>query len=175
MYLLPDMDRLSDRFRLIYYDQRGRGKSVEGVLPEDVRMESEIEDLEALREYFQLDSVALLGHSWGGVLAMEYALRHPDHFSGLILLNTAPASADDFKLLQYRRKRAAADLEKLSTIASDGGYLAGDPDAVAEYYRIHFRATSGTRRISKDRSEACGRASRRRIFARPERSKRTPK
>lgn len=35
-YLLPDMDRLSDSFRLIYYDQRGRGKSGDGVRAEDV-------------------------------------------------------------------------------------------------------------------------------------------
>src|SRR5579864_7653951 len=34
-YLLPDMDRLSDSFRLIYYDQRGRGKSADSVRPED--------------------------------------------------------------------------------------------------------------------------------------------
>lgn len=141
-YLLPDIDRLSDTFRLIYYDQRGRGKSAEGVLPEDVTIQSEIEDLETLREYFQLDSVAVLGHSWGGVMAMEYALRHPNRVSRLILMNTAPASADDFLLLQqHRRKRAAADLEKLNTLASDGGYLEGDPDTVAEYYRIHFGAT----------------------------------
>jgi proline iminopeptidase len=35
-YLLPDMDRLSDSFRLVYYDQRGRGRSVGKVRPEDV-------------------------------------------------------------------------------------------------------------------------------------------
>lgn len=141
-YLLPDMDRLSDRFRLIYYDQRGRGKSAVSVLPEDVSLQSEIEDLEILREYFQLDSVALLGHSWGGVMAMEYALHHSDRVSHLILMNTAPASADDFiRLQQHRRKRAAADLEKLNTLASDGEYLQGDPATVAEYYRIHFGAT----------------------------------
>ena len=34
-YLLPDLDRLADAFRLIYYDQRGRGKSADRVLPEE--------------------------------------------------------------------------------------------------------------------------------------------
>src|SRR5258708_4111014 len=57
-YLLPDLDRLSDSFRLIYYDQRGRGKSADNVQPDDVTMQSDIEDLESLREYFHLDSVA---------------------------------------------------------------------------------------------------------------------
>lgn len=53
-YLLPDMDRLSDSFRLIYYDQRGRGKSTKNVQPEDVSLASDIEDLESIRKYFQL-------------------------------------------------------------------------------------------------------------------------
>ena len=36
-YLLPDLDRLADAFRLIYYDQRGRGRSADQVLPEESR------------------------------------------------------------------------------------------------------------------------------------------
>lgn len=141
-YLLPDMDGLADAFHLIYYDQRGRGKSAEDVQPEDVSMRSEMEDLERLRQHFQLDSVALLGHSWGGVLALEYALRHPDRVSHLILMNTAPASADDFILVQEdRRKRLATNMETLNTLATDARYKEGDPDTVVAYYRIHFRAT----------------------------------
>src|SRR5947209_15660282 len=87
-YLLPDMDRLADAFHLIYYDQRGRGRSSAQVQPEDVSLESEIDDLDRLREYFQLGSVAVVGHSWGGLLAMAYAIRHPDRVSHLILMNT---------------------------------------------------------------------------------------
>ncbi len=112
-YLLPEMDRLSDSFRLIYYDQRGRGKSARNIQPEDVTLESEMKDLESLRAYFQLESAAVLGHSWGGVLAMEYAVRHPNRVSHLILMNTAPASHDDSMLLRQElpRKRAPGDVE----------------------------------------------------------------
>jgi proline iminopeptidase len=48
-HLLPDMDRLAGEFRLIYYDQRGRGKSGDGIQPEDVTLASEIADLDAIR------------------------------------------------------------------------------------------------------------------------------
>jgi proline iminopeptidase len=142
-YLLPDLDRLSDSFRLIYYDQRGRGKSARNVEPEDVTIQSEVEDLEAVREYFRFESAALLGHSWGGVLALEYAIRHADRVSHLILVNTAPASHDDYMLLRQElpRKRAPADQEKLNRRPSDPKYLEGNPDAIADYYRSHFRAT----------------------------------
>lgn len=141
-YFLPELDRLADAFRLIYYDQRGRGRSAKNVQPEDVTIESEVADLERLREYFQLGSVALLGHSWGAVLAMEYATRHPQRVSHLVLMNTAPASQSDYMLLrQDRRARAPDDIAQLKAMAaSDAGYQEGDPEAVAAYYRIHFRA-----------------------------------
>jgi proline iminopeptidase len=141
-YLLPDLDRLSQSFRLIYYDQRGRGKSASEVQPDDVSMESDVEDLESVRKFFRLESVALLGHSWGAVLALEYAVQHPTRVSHLIIVNTAPLSHDDYLLLRKsRREKTPADIEELKVRALDAKYREGDPDAVADYYRVHFRST----------------------------------
>jgi proline iminopeptidase len=139
-YLLPDMDRLSDSFRLIYYDQRGRGRSADRVQPEDITLASDVADLEKVRQYFQLKSTALLGHSWGTVLALEYALRYPERVSHLILMNPAPASTDDFK--QFRKEwleKLGGDVDRLKALSATAAYKEGDPDAVAAYYRIHFR------------------------------------
>jgi proline iminopeptidase len=140
-YLLPQLDLLSDSLRLIYYAQRGRGKSASSVQPEEVSIASEINDLEAVRGYFRLESCVVLGHSWGGLLAMEYALRHPQRISHLILMNTAPASHDDYLLFRQERLiRQEGDAEALEKISSSASYTQGDPDAVAEYYRIHYKA-----------------------------------
>src|SRR5216684_465604 len=43
-YLLPDLDRLAEAFRIIYYDQRGRGRSADDVHPEDVTLASDLDD-----------------------------------------------------------------------------------------------------------------------------------
>lgn len=139
-YFLPDLDRLSDAYRLIYYDQRGRGKSADDVRPEDVTLDSEMVDLDKVRESFALASAAILGHSWGSVLALEYAIRYPDRVSHLILLNPAPASAEDFA--QFRtvyRAKLGADFDRLRAVAATRAYKDGEPDAVADYYRIHFK------------------------------------
>src|SRR3954462_3523120 len=48
-YLLPGMDRLADSYRLVYYDQRGRGKSADGWQPEDVTIDSKMTDLDRVR------------------------------------------------------------------------------------------------------------------------------
>jgi len=139
-YLLPELDRLSDSYRLIYYDQRGRGRSAEHVQPDDVTLASEISDLDQVRQYFHLDSVVLLGHSWGTVLALEYALKHPEHVSRLILMNPAPASTADYKELrkQWLEQRPDA-MERRKAIAASAAYQEGDPEAVTAYYRIHFK------------------------------------
>jgi proline iminopeptidase len=141
-YLLPDLDRLAAAFHLIYHDQRGRGRSAAGVRPEDVTLASDVADIDAVRQHCGLRSVALLGHSWGGLLALEYALRHPERVSHLILMNTAPVSQTDFQLFrQERRARAPTAVAQLEALAATAAYQAGDPDTVAAYYRLHFQAT----------------------------------
>ena len=139
-YLLPDLDRWKDAFRLIYYDQRGRGRSADNVRPEDVTLESETADLDKVRQHFRLDSAALLGHSWGVVLALEYAVRHPTRVSYLILMNPAPVSASDYALLRktYLQK-LGPDMDRQRDMLASAAYQAGDPDAVTARYRIHFK------------------------------------
>jgi proline iminopeptidase len=140
-YLLPELDRLAGELRLVYYDQRGRGRSAEGVRAEDVGIDSEMDDLERVRRHLDLESVAVLGHSWGGLLAMEYATRHPDRVSHLVLMNTGPASHDDCLLLRRYlvECRPADELERMRAVAATDRYLRGELDAEADYYRIHFR------------------------------------
>jgi proline iminopeptidase len=111
------------------------------VKPEDVTLESEIDDLDKVRQYFELSSTAVLGHSWGAVLALEYAIRHPDRVSHLVILNPAPVSKADFMLLRKERvAQLGGDLDRMKAIAATAAYKEGDPDAVAAYYRIHFTA-----------------------------------
>lgn len=138
-YLLPDLDRLADAFRLIYYDQRGRGRSAEHVQPDDVTLASDVGDLDRVRQHFHLASAALLGHSWGAVLALEYALRHPNNVSRMILMNPAPASASD--VTAFRKvyvEKLGADMDRQREIVAGAAYQRGDPEAVAARYRIHF-------------------------------------
>jgi len=139
-YLLPDLDRLADAYRLIYYDQRGRGKSAEGVRPDDVTLASDLDDLDSVRQRFALESPTLLGHSWGAVLALEYVLRHPTRVSHLILMNPAPVSARDLALFRNAYTEGlSADVDRQRAIVRSPAYQEGDPETVAARYRIHFK------------------------------------
>ena len=138
-YLLPNLDRLADIYRLVYYDQRGRGKSADGVQPDDVSLTTDLEDIERVRQHFGLGAPTLLGHSWGTVLALEYALRYPTRVSRLVLMNPAPASSADAALLRKAYTTQLGDLmERQRAIVSSLAYQQADPETVAERYRIHF-------------------------------------
>jgi proline iminopeptidase len=139
-YLLPDLDQFQDLFRLIYYDQRGRGRSADRVRADDVTLASDLADLDEVRQHFALDAPILLGHSWGAVLALEYALRHPDRVSRLILMNPAPVSAGDLEVLRTSYlEKLGPDMDRQREIVSSAAYQAGDPAAVTARYRIHFK------------------------------------
>jgi proline iminopeptidase len=139
-YLLPELDQLADAYRLIYYDQRGRGKSGEGVRAEEVTLASDLADLDAIRTHVQVDAAMLLGHSWGTVLALEYALRNPSRVSRLILMNPAPVSASQLAVLRKSYVgQLGSEMERQREIMASAAYKAGDPETVAARYRIHFR------------------------------------
>jgi proline iminopeptidase len=153
-YLLPELDRLSNSFRLIYYDQRGRGRSADHVRPEDVSLASDMADMEKVRQHFRLDSVALLGHSWGTVLALEYALRYPQRVSRMILMNPAPASTDDYKQLrkEWLEKRPD-DMDRRKAISASAAYKEGDPEAVTATIASISSPLWHDRRITKRLSQ----------------------
>lgn len=139
-YLLPELDRFADELRLIYYDQRGRGQSARGVHPDDVTIASELSDVERVRQHFGLASTVVVGHSWGAVLAAEYALRYPSRVSLLILMNPAPLSTSDVAVLRKAQvAKLGADMDRQRAIIAGAAYKAGDPDTVAARYRIHFK------------------------------------
>jgi proline iminopeptidase len=88
-------ESLAGSHRVILLDQRGTGGSaLARVDAETVSFERFVADLEAVRAHFGFDRWALLGHSWGGVLAMGYAASHPDRVERMILVGSGGPNAD---------------------------------------------------------------------------------
>jgi proline iminopeptidase len=89
-YLLPGFDALATGRELIYYDQRGGGRSP---VPREtpVGWKEQVADLEELRRQWGLDRLIIAGYSWGGLLALLYAVSFPENVSRLALVAPAPA------------------------------------------------------------------------------------
>lgn len=85
--ILPDLEPLAKNRRVIYYDQRGGGRS--DVIKDGSKLSvpKHVADLEAVRTHFKLDRLTLLGNSWGGMLISFYAAAHPERVERMILHN----------------------------------------------------------------------------------------
>ena len=83
---LSSLEPLADQFTLIFYDHRANGRSTGA--PESMTWENLTADADALRQSLGFDRWAVLGHSFGGQVALEYALRYPERVSQLLLFDT---------------------------------------------------------------------------------------
>ncbi len=80
--------RLRDLARVVYLDNRGRGRSGPGVGARPYTIEHDVEDVETVRRAIGAESLIVYGRSYGGLVAQAYALAHPGRVRGLILSNT---------------------------------------------------------------------------------------
>jgi proline iminopeptidase len=137
---LPYIWGLAENHKVILFDQRGTGLSSGPIDPTSISIDSFIADIEGIREAFGIDRMNLLGHSWGGILAMHYGIRHPEKLKTLVLCSTA-ASFESFAEMRatYEANRAPEDAALLEEIYSSDSFKNGDPDAVERFWRVYFK------------------------------------
>ncbi|WP_461536621.1 proline iminopeptidase-family hydrolase [Spongorhabdus nitratireducens] len=115
-YLHRGHYRLTEQgFRLITWDQMGGGNSESPVDPYPWRMERFVSEVESIRLALELEDFQILGHSWGGILGLEYILTYPNIARSFIAANT---SFDMTRSCQsFERCRAALGRETCRMMA----------------------------------------------------------
>jgi proline iminopeptidase len=88
-------ETLARKRRVVFYDQRGNGRSGALKPNQPCGLAEQIDDLEAVRAHLGADQIDLLGHSWGGYLVMAYAARYPKHIRHLIMVDSAAPKWSD--------------------------------------------------------------------------------
>lgn len=92
---------LADSWQVVTYDARGSGVS-EAVPP--YTHEQWVADLEALREQLQVEQFVIAGGSYGGYIALEYAIRHPERVSRIVLRDTAARDYSEYAKANARQR-----------------------------------------------------------------------
>jgi len=120
-YLLPSLYRLASSYRLIFIDERGSGRSPRLEDTTQYTVEKMADDVEAVRAALQLGKIALLGHSYGGVVVQAYAFKYQTNLSHLILASTFSSTrALNEALARLRQAMPADKRARLETLEKAG-------------------------------------------------------
>jgi proline iminopeptidase len=146
-YLEPVANLLGDLARTVRWDQRGCGRS-EGRGPDTVSRS--VADLDAIRRHLGVPRVDLLGHSWGAMLALRYALAHPDRVNRLIYVAGTGIDPDDTWKPAFRhamnQRIPAADAQRWRELDSRQRTPAEDREYAVLQWTAEFVDPSTARR-----------------------------
>lgn len=117
---------------MYYYDQLGVGYSDVPDDPSLWTLPRYLTEVEEVRQALGLDHFVLYGHSWGGILAMEYALKYQQHLRGLVISNMTASMPSYLKRTAALNEKLLppADLQRLNALEAAKEY--DNPD----YMRI---------------------------------------
>ena len=139
----PYLDALADSAQIVYFDLPGHGRSPD---PPDYSFAGMVQAIDSVRASLERQRVSLLGSSYGGFLALHYALTHPRNLEQLILVDTAPSYGFREASLQAAKERATpAMLAALQRLWDDS--LVDDEDfraAWRELLPLYFHALDHT-------------------------------
>ena len=130
-------DVLAKKRRVIFYDQRGTGRSPASKA-QTYTLADQINDLEDLRAHLGADHIELLGHSWGGYLVMAYAAQHPEHISHLIIVDSAAPKFKDTVFLFDNVFPEGIERQQSVSFAEEMGDKAASDTDLREYFSMLF-------------------------------------
>ena len=108
----PGLDSLSAATRLVYYDHRCHGCS--GRPPvSTLTLPQLADDANDLREHLAVPRIGVLGHSFGGFIACEFAVRHPERLAFLVIVCSSPAFDYGNELAQNLEHRLTPEMRKV--------------------------------------------------------------
>lgn len=159
--IAADFAPLARRHVVIFYDQRGAGRSTLPVDTTTLNAAQQVLDLEAVRRHFGLARVTLVAHSYGPLLAATYAIAHPDVVRGMVFFNPVPPRLGDFWKRFGQTMQARLDSAQLARLADASRRLADTTadarTACRDYWAVLLRPrlTDPDRTLPLVKSDLC--------------------
>jgi proline iminopeptidase len=117
----PTFSHLTSTLQLVYFDHRGQGRSARGDKA-TYTLENNVEDMEALRQHLGLKKIVVIGTSYGGMVALNYAIRYPENVSDLIVIATAANSEFLTKAKQNLAQRGTPEQQAIAEYLWQGNF-----------------------------------------------------
>lgn len=163
LHISTAWDTLGKNRRIIFYDQRGDGRSAPLKPGQSCNLADQIADLEALRAHLGFEKWDMLGHSWGGYLSMAYSARHPEHIAHLMIVDSAAPKWSDTLFLFSQIFPELTERRAGYVFADEMGDKAASDAGIRDYLtmlfysaekRDAFVAQMGAGAFHKDASQA---------------------
>jgi proline iminopeptidase len=138
LHIATAWDTLVKNRRIIFYDQRGDGRSAPLKAGQSCNLADQIADLDALRAHLGFEKIDLLGHSWGGYLSMAYAARHPEHVAHLLIVDSAAPRWADTLFLFDQIFPEVSERRAGYTFADEMGDKAASDASIHDYLTMLF-------------------------------------
>ena len=129
-YFLPYTERLLPYgYQLIFYDQRGNGKSP-SFSPDSIKLDLFVQDIESIRKKLGVEKLVLFGHSFGGYLAYLYALKYPEHVDAIIGCDVGPLTEKQNEEVSagWKKQLEQVDLKAIKELPGISEAAKGMPD-----------------------------------------------
>ena len=157
-YFAADLEPLAARHALLFYDQRGAGRST--LVSDSAGLDAQrfADDLEAVRKHFKIERLTLMGHSWGAAVAAVYAIRYPSRVGRLLLVGPIPMTRAQFATVPARldARRDSALRRRLEEYRLKRAANPGDAAICREYYLAWFPPHfADARNLSTSRGDFC--------------------
>lgn len=141
-YFLPHLNSLAKKHRLIFYDQRACGNSSGNLDSTQMNLHLFVEDIEAIRNNLNLDKISILAHSWGGLVAMKYAVKYSKNINSLILSNSVSPKFGEFEKETNQRLKVRIPKEDSilrSEILKSAEFKSGNLEAYTRLFKLSFK------------------------------------
>ena len=140
-YFLPHLSALADKFSLIFYDQRGCGRSSVDLEKDEITLDHFVSDMAGILDALSLEKVHVVAHSFGGLLAMKFATVYPDKVRSLTLCNSVSASKEFDQLAKQKQQSAMSPGDNLarSAIFASADFKNGSPESYEQLFKISFK------------------------------------
>ena len=110
----PLAKKLGEKYKAIIFDQRGTGQTKLGLTDSiNITMDAMATDIERIRSHFKIKKWAVMGHSFGGMLAAHYATKHPNPILALILSSSGGINLDIFDKLDVNSRLSTSQRDSL--------------------------------------------------------------
>jgi proline iminopeptidase len=143
-YFLPQVSGLAKDHKLIFFDQRASGRSATVQDSTLMTLDKMTEDIEEIRKTFAKEKIIIIAHSWGGLLAMKYAMKYPNNLRSLILVSSVSPKAHEYEsetAATVKSRMTREDSVARAAVLASEGFKAGKGEAYEKLLKLAFKTT----------------------------------